>query len=101
MLLLLDENQLEQCISEYARSNGSWDLEKLSQFLPEDFVEVIFAIKAPKPIAGPDVPTWFPSLDGKFQLKSAFVSWVDNDFANRNKLFKNIWKVRTPQRIKS
>ena len=66
-----------------------------------DCLELFSPIKAPNPGAGCDVIAWFPTLDGVFSLKTAYKAWTENDPLDRNRLFKGLWKLEVPQRVKA
>ena len=68
--------------------------------LPNECLE-LFIPAPPNPRAGNDLLAWFPIVNGNFTLKSAHNSWTDDDIMIRNNLYKNMWKVKTTQRIKA
>ena len=48
-----------------------------------------------------DFVAWFPNLDGKFSLKTAYSRWFEGSLGNRNSLYKHIWKSKAPHRLKA
>ena len=95
-----DESHLNQKINEYAL-NGNWDWEKLKYVLPSDCLELLSPIKAPDQGTNKDMIAWFPNLEGVYTLKSAYKVWTDDEALTKRRLYKCMWNLVAPQRIKA
>ena len=42
----------------------------------------------------------FPLFFGDFNLKFAYSVWFDREFSYHSRLFKELWKIKGPQRLK-
>ena len=58
------------------------------------------AIKAPNYRVGPDGIGWFPVVSSEFNLKSAYNIWFDRDFSDGARVFKKLWNINAPKRLK-
>ena len=63
-------------------------------------LEIFAVVKTLVQHLGEDLVAWFPYPSGKFSIKSAF-SVVNNDSSEDHSLFRKVWKVQAPQRLRS
>ena len=87
-------------MAEYATANGDWDWERLGQVLPKDWLDILMSLKPLNVFVGPDQVAWFPIVSGDFNLKSAYSVQFDRDSSSQSQLFKELWKIKSPQRLK-
>ena len=65
-----------------------------------DCLNLLVPIKTPNPERENDQITWFPKVDGIFTLKTAYQNLIDSEVSVRKRLYKYMWKVKAPQRLK-
>ncbi|KAJ1404644.1 Reverse transcriptase zinc-binding domain [Sesbania bispinosa] len=84
-----------------ASLDGQWDLQMLSQFLPQEILQKLFAITPPRQNLDDDSPTWADSCDGQFHLKDTY-SQIATGARNEvdTELWHFIWDWNGPPRIK-
>ena len=98
---MLDCTSCNQKVANYATLSGDWDWYKLGQILAKDCLDILMPIKAPNGFAGPDCVAWFPNVSGEFNLKSAYGVWFDRKISGHARLFKELWWIKSPQRLKT
>ncbi|RYR22588.1 hypothetical protein Ahy_B03g067891 [Arachis hypogaea] len=93
---------LDTCcnLTDFLTVSGSWDLTKLSEWLPDSVIKRISAMAPLSPWKGMDSIAWSGTSDGSFSLKSAYKSIID-DATPSDELFKLVWKWKGTERIKS
>ena len=99
-LVDLTDEDLDMSVSQFVTETGDWNTNWLDQLLPSDFVDLFSAVKVPEPSLGCDSVAWLPEASGVFTIKSAFENIISQRYDN-GKLFKEIWKVQVPQRVRS
>ena len=86
---------------DFAKENGNWDLNKHFQVLPLDCVDRLALIMALENCLGEDSVACSLTTIGKFSVKMAHsIFLLSNNSSNRN-LFQVVWKLESPQRLKS
>ncbi|XP_060200166.1 uncharacterized protein LOC132628400 [Lycium barbarum] len=77
---------------------GRWNLEKLSEFLPEDIVlHIQEQIPVPNGDKGNDTPWWQLTTNGSFSVKSAWDFMRQRE--EKREVFKYIWDKGVPTKI--
>ncbi|KAK9038872.1 hypothetical protein V6N11_023715 [Hibiscus sabdariffa] len=80
--------------------HGEWDVMKLSSIFTMDVVTYILGIKPPDPYAGSDMCVWRWTAYHDFELKSAYASWSQSALATPDPIWKRIWDLQVPQRLR-
>ncbi|CAI0541465.1 unnamed protein product [Linum tenue] len=80
--------------------NGKWDLNNLSQFLPDELLLKIAGVQPPVEGAGEDVPTWGLEVNGQFSVRTAYSLATDCSDKDDAAKWKEIWKWRGPERVR-
>lgn len=81
-------------------NNGYWNKEKLSHYLPWDFIRKILSILLPITNKS-DNFVWGPSPTCTFTVKSA--TWIQNEqMSNHSKapILRKLWKFNIPPKVK-
>ena len=69
--------------------------------LPCDVVNILVPIKAFEKGTGQDMIAWLLTIDGTFTLKSGYLNLVENVSLTKDQMFKVVWKLNAPQRLKT
>ena len=96
----LDEIILAQTVNDYTIDSGEGNWNKVGQNLSTDSVNLFITIKAPNVSVGLDRVAWFPNVSGEFTQKSAYKSIVERDGFAQARVYKEIWRISSPQRLK-
>ncbi|CAN1826535.1 hypothetical protein LINPERHAP1_LOCUS31596 [Linum perenne] len=59
-------------VSDFCLNNGSWDLPKLKEVLPENVVWQVYGMSPPREELGADKMVWGLEKDGRFLVNSAY-----------------------------
>lgn len=84
-----------------ATSGGNWDWDSLGQFLPNDCLDLILPIKAPNSAVGSNCAAWLPTIIGEFNLKTGYDYWFEREVPTHARLFKELWRIKALQRLKT
>ncbi|KAL4333564.1 hypothetical protein GQ457_07G033850 [Hibiscus cannabinus] len=79
---------------------GEWDIAQLSTVFMATAVPYILGIKPPNPNSGPDMCVWRWTDHQEFVLKSAYQQCVPPVLGVPDPLWKHIWRLHVPQRIR-
>ncbi|RYR01851.1 hypothetical protein Ahy_B06g080712 [Arachis hypogaea] len=79
---------------------GDWDLEKIREWIPEDWVSKIAAMALPSPQKNADQAARDPSTDGTFIVKSAYKA-LNTDLTENDRVFRFVWDWKGPERIRT
>ncbi|KAF7841372.1 ribonuclease H [Senna tora] len=93
--------ELHAVVADYTTPSGGWDWARFDYLLPDDVRARIVAIRPPSNLAPSDQVAWKFSNDGRFSIKTAYKSIAGNLGTDRDALFKLIWKLRVPQRVRT
>ncbi|CAN1183512.1 Putative ribonuclease H protein At1g65750 [Linum perenne] len=63
---------LDERVVEFVDSDGNWDVDKLSQILRHEALEMVIGMSPPQANKGDDQWVWGKERDGKFSIKSAY-----------------------------
>ncbi|KAL4284332.1 hypothetical protein GQ457_16G009900 [Hibiscus cannabinus] len=80
--------------------NGGWDWIRLEQWLPQDVVAKIAAIKPPRSDAGADIPGWRWGKSRTFTVCSAYQAIHNPSTTTNESHWSKIWRLPVPQRIR-
>ncbi|KAK8659781.1 hypothetical protein V6N13_029975 [Hibiscus sabdariffa] len=80
--------------------NGGWDWHRIEQWLPQDAMAKIAAIKPPRSNAGVDIPGWRWGKNRVFTVCSAYQAIHTPSTATNEPHWSKIWKLPVPQRIR-
>ncbi|KAL4353155.1 hypothetical protein GQ457_06G030220 [Hibiscus cannabinus] len=92
--------QLDQPTKYVINEHGEWDILKLSTIFTVDVVPYILGIKPPDPQAGSDICVWRWTTHHDFELQSAYSHWAQSDLAAPDPIWKRIWGLQIPQRVR-
>ncbi|KAL4335605.1 hypothetical protein GQ457_07G017880 [Hibiscus cannabinus] len=81
-------------------NNGGWDWIRLKQWLPQDAVAKIAAIKPPRSDAGADTPGWRWGKSRTFTVRSAYQAIHTPSTTTNETHWSKIWRLPVPQRIR-
>ncbi|CAL1363580.1 unnamed protein product [Linum trigynum] len=96
----IPEEEMNAMVADYVDEEGTWLTEKFEDFLPESVTHKITA-RAVDPLTGEsDVLFWHPTSDGKFSAKSAYQLTQQPTAGEPNSLWKNIWSLPVPERVR-
>ncbi|GMI94853.1 hypothetical protein HRI_003154600 [Hibiscus trionum] len=82
-------------------SDGYWDVQRLDEVLPEVCIQQIIAVYPPSPLLGHDRLGWRNDKRSIFTVKSAYNSLVSNQPMEGANVWKMIWRLPVPQRIRA
>ncbi|KAL4278084.1 hypothetical protein GQ457_03G008110 [Hibiscus cannabinus] len=98
-LVIGEANTSSAPVAAMVGDNGGWDWIRLEQWLPQDAVAKISAIKPPRSDAGADIPGWRWGKSRTFTVCSAYQA-IHNPFTTTNEShWSKIWRLPVPQRI--
>ncbi|KAL4386031.1 hypothetical protein GQ457_09G026140 [Hibiscus cannabinus] len=80
--------------------NEGWDWIRLKQWLSQDAVAKIAAIKPPRSDAGADTPGWRWGKSRTFTVRSAYQAIHTPSTATNESHWSKIWRLPVPQRIR-
>ncbi|CAL1352198.1 unnamed protein product [Linum trigynum] len=87
-------------VADFVDEDGNWLTEKFEGLLPDAVTRQITA-KAVDPLAGEDdVLFWQPTSDDRFSTKSAFQLMQPRVPSEAAQMWKNIWKLPVPERVR-
>ncbi|KAK8994730.1 hypothetical protein V6N11_045803 [Hibiscus sabdariffa] len=81
-------------------AHGNWDTHKLSALFDIAVIPHVLSIRCPDPLDVPDMPTWRLNVSQTFDIKSAYTSLMDNLWDTKSQIWKMIWSLRVPQRLR-
>ncbi|CAN1808083.1 Putative ribonuclease H protein At1g65750 [Linum perenne] len=81
-------------------SDGSWNLQKLRSYLPENLVLQVFGMSLPREGAGADTMVWGLEANGRFSVKKAYYMLREIDQADNSSCWKSIWKWEGPNKVR-
>ncbi|KAK8529359.1 hypothetical protein V6N12_060142 [Hibiscus sabdariffa] len=87
-------------ISDLVSAEGNWDLTVLQTLFTDSAIEHIIGIKCPDPLDGNDRCMWRWTPNHNFVLKSAYMNLVDSIWLPKQAIWKVIWRLNVPQRIR-
>ncbi|KAK8485285.1 hypothetical protein V6N11_038057 [Hibiscus sabdariffa] len=87
-------------VADMVDNSGRWDWNRLSQWLPNEALERIVAVKPLQNGAGDDNPGWRWEKNQNCSTKSAYKALENDISADRNHVLSKIWKLPIPQRVR-
>ncbi|KAK8556925.1 hypothetical protein V6N12_003314 [Hibiscus sabdariffa] len=81
-------------------AHGNWDTHKLSALFDIAVIPHVLSIQCPDPLDVPDMPTWRLNVSQTFDIKSAYTSLMGNLWDTESQIWKMIWSLRVPQRLR-
>lgn len=97
----VSEDQLDLKVADFVKSNGSWDVEKFKNLLPQQIVHEIAGTTSPKKVLPEDIPSWKFTPQGSFSTKTTFESLTDFPVIETRYHWKYLWKWDGPEHIKT
>ncbi|KAA3478810.1 Beta-glucosidase 46 [Gossypium australe] len=91
---------LDCVVRDLVNSDGCWDLELLSVWLPDYVIKKIISIPPPHPDAGSDRVIRAQSTTGVFSIRSAYWTLKENTWNPKEDNWKHIWRYQGPQRVR-
>ncbi|KAA3486170.1 reverse transcriptase [Gossypium australe] len=91
---------LDNTLKDWVLQEGSWNIDMLSIWLPEDIIKRILSIPPPHPAEGEDRIIWARTELGSFTISSAHRSLKENTWRPKHDIWKTIWKYQGPQRVR-
>ncbi|KAK9011925.1 hypothetical protein V6N11_039998 [Hibiscus sabdariffa] len=80
--------------------NGVWDWDLLGAMLPREKLDLIASIPPPQSGAGVDIPGWRWDDKRLFSTRSAYEFLVHDSDSGDSIIWKRIWKLEIPHRIR-
>ncbi|MBA0694563.1 hypothetical protein Goari_004846 [Gossypium aridum] len=97
--ILANVNIHSDCLfSELITKEGTWNLDLLQVWLPEDLIRHIVGIPPPHPSEGLNRLSWRHTSTGAFSIKSAYKKMKEDSWNSRDEIWKKTWKLTRPQR---
>ncbi|KAK9038032.1 hypothetical protein V6N11_022925 [Hibiscus sabdariffa] len=81
-------------------SSGNWDRDKLCAIFHPDVIPHILGVKCPEPTDIPDQITWRWTPKGNFEVRSAYSNLASDSWDPNHALWKHIWQMTVPQRLR-
>ncbi|KAA3488057.1 RNA-directed DNA polymerase (Reverse transcriptase) [Gossypium australe] len=91
---------LDSTLKDWVLQEGSWNIDMLNIWLPEDIIKRILSIPPPHPAEGDDRIIWARTEPGTFTIRSAYRSLKENTWRPKQDIWKTIWKYQGPQRVR-
>ncbi|MCH79274.1 putative non-LTR retroelement reverse transcriptase [Trifolium medium] len=88
-------------VKDLVDTNGFWNLEILSTWLPHNIVSKLFSIVPPNNNSAADIRAWSGSADGDFNIASAYTRLCQFSDEEWDVGWLNIWKLQVPERVRS
>ncbi|KAA3460139.1 reverse transcriptase [Gossypium australe] len=91
---------LDNTLKDWVLPDGSWKVDMLRLWLPDDKLKRIVSIPPPHPDDGEDRIIWARSGSGSFSIRSAYWALKENSWRPKDDDWKIVWKYKGPQRVK-
>ncbi|KAA3488041.1 LINE-type retrotransposon LIb DNA [Gossypium australe] len=91
---------LDSTLKDWILPNGSWNVDMLRLWLPEDKLKRIVSIPPPHPDNGEDRIIWARSGSGSFSIRSAYWTLKENSWKPKDDNWKVVWNYQGPQRVR-
>ncbi|KAA3485757.1 reverse transcriptase [Gossypium australe] len=91
---------LDSTLKDWVLQEGSWNIDMLNIWLPEEIIKRILSIPPPHPAEGEDRIIWARTEPGNFTIRSAYRSLKENTWRPNQDIWKTIWKYQGPQRVR-
>ncbi|XP_038688673.1 uncharacterized protein LOC119987842 [Tripterygium wilfordii] len=88
-------------ISHYWRRGVGWNWHTLKDFLPSHIEQKLAAFMLSEDDDVVDSLCWGKSCSGEFSIKTAYDIATGYEGVNTNKIWRSIWKIEAPQRVKA
>ncbi|KAK8979996.1 hypothetical protein V6N11_061217 [Hibiscus sabdariffa] len=82
-------------------ASGNWDWPYLSPILPPEIRDLIAAVQPPQMWLGADSPEWRWTDSRHFTTSSAYSYLSDTDSTPTDTIWKKVWTLPIPQRVKT
>ncbi|KAF7831289.1 ribonuclease H [Senna tora] len=89
---------IDALTSDFVNDQGRWDMGKIAEIAPMDFVDRISTINPPNPLFGPDQALWKPDKEGCFSISNAYKIVKKLGENERNNHWSAIWSCKIQQR---
>ncbi|CAN1188123.1 Putative ribonuclease H protein At1g65750, partial [Linum perenne] len=87
-------------VSDFYLNDGSWDLPKLREVLPENVVWQVYGISLPREELGEDMMVWGLEPDGRFSVKSAYNMLLELNSEEGSSGWARVWNWEGPNKVK-
>ncbi|CAA0808310.1 Polynucleotidyl transferase- ribonuclease H-like superfamily protein [Striga hermonthica] len=94
-------SNIQAPVAEFIDDIGNWKWDSFHGYLPSTVVMRIARTFPPRPTAGPDRIMWAPSQNGQFSTSTAYQALNPSDRPPEAPLWKSIWRVQAPQRVRT
>ncbi|CAL1407011.1 unnamed protein product [Linum trigynum] len=91
----------EAAVANFTGVDGSWRTELFSNLLPSEIHQKILSIAVGKLSQEEDRLFWSGTADGRFSTKSAFALLTQRPPDPSEKIWKTIWRLPVPERIRT
>ena len=95
----IPEDQKEYLVRDYWCEDMGWKWEEISPYLPEDTLKAIASFDLIRDKVGDDL-SWMETPSGNFSMKSALALLCNERHMISNPMWRWVWHVKVPQRIK-
>ncbi|CAN1824589.1 Putative ribonuclease H protein At1g65750 [Linum perenne] len=85
-------------VSDFCLNNGSWDLPKLREVLPENVVWQVYGMSPPREELGEDRMVWGLEKDGRFSVKSAYNMLIEFNLDEGSSDWARVWDWDGPNK---
>ncbi|KAL4283171.1 hypothetical protein GQ457_16G011860 [Hibiscus cannabinus] len=106
-LCVAGSHTLPSLVASMVAENGDWNWSQICQWLSDDALAAIAAIKPPRPDAGADVPGWRWESNRNFTVRSAYKALSADTTTplvafstNNSACWSRIWKLSVQQRVR-
>ncbi|KAH1090779.1 hypothetical protein J1N35_018036 [Gossypium stocksii] len=96
---VLSSHNLECSLRDWVLPDGTWNLDLVRLWLPEDIIARIVSIPPPHPGGGIDRIIWARSGSGSFSVRSTYWTLKESSWGPSDDAWKPIWKYQGPQRV--
>ncbi|CAN1162622.1 Putative ribonuclease H protein At1g65750 [Linum perenne] len=87
-------------VADYCTTDGNWDLELLSSFLPNTLMEEVVGMTPPCDELEDDIPVWGLEPNGCYSVRSGYLLSIGLEDYNGMSIWKRIWRWEGPQRVR-
>ncbi|CAL1353594.1 unnamed protein product [Linum trigynum] len=96
----IPEEDRDAKVADFVDEEGRWKVEKFTNILPPEIQHQITAVAVDHMAAEDDTIFWQNTSDGKFSTKSAFCMLQHAPNHQDQRLWKNIWQLPVPERVR-
>lgn len=96
----IDQNEASKTVNKFVTPSGQWNLNLLTQCVPQQILDRIKLIIPPHASYMEDSLAWNGSADGTFSTGQAYLHLLKNQSLQESEVFSYIWKWQGPERVR-